>query len=148
MSRAYASHASPPARPPTPRPARPPAQHVAETRYRDSSRPPVRNRSTCGWGYGVRESRARPSFPVSIRYTRDGVAIPVNHGSRLIGPPEEYLIFGSDPAVLSSSILPCIQHLRNSPRSMIFSLRYNALVISRTLYNISVNCNLRRYCAD
>ncbi len=70
------------------------------------------------------------------------------HGSRLIGPPEEYLIFGSDPAVLSSSILPCIQHLRNSPRSMIFSLRYNALVISRTLYNSSVNSNLCRYCAD
>ena len=77
MSRAYASHASPPARPPIPRPARPPAQHVAETRYRDSSRPPVRNRLTYGWGYGVRESRARPSFPVSIRHTRDVIGIRV-----------------------------------------------------------------------
>ncbi len=67
----------PPARPPTPRPARPPAQHVAETRFRDSSRPPVRNRSTCGWGWGGRESRARPSLPVSIRYTRYGVGIRV-----------------------------------------------------------------------
>ena len=33
VRRAYASHALPPARPPTPRSARPPAQHVAETRY-------------------------------------------------------------------------------------------------------------------
>ena len=79
MSRAYASHASPPARPPIPRPARPPAQHVAETRYRDSSRPPVRNRSTFGWGWGGRESRARPSLPVSIRYTRYGVGIRVKY---------------------------------------------------------------------
>jgi hypothetical protein len=70
------------------------------------------------------------------------------HEYRLIGPPEEYLIFGSDPAVFSSSIPLCIQHIRNPPRSMIFSLRYNALVISRTLYYISVNCNLRRYCAE
>ncbi len=77
MRRAYASHALPPARPPTPRPARPPAQHVAETRYRDSSRPPVRNRSTGGWGWEGRESRARPSLPVSIRYTRYGVGIRV-----------------------------------------------------------------------
>jgi hypothetical protein len=77
VSPAPASHASPPARPPTPRPARPPAQHVAETRYRDSSRPPVRNRLTYGWGYGVRESRARPSFPVSIRHTRDVIGIRV-----------------------------------------------------------------------
>jgi hypothetical protein len=29
-------------------------------------------------GGGRRESRARPSFPVSIRYTRDGMGIPVN----------------------------------------------------------------------
>jgi hypothetical protein len=77
MRRANASHALPPARPPTPRSACPPPQHVAETRYRDSSRPQVRNRSPGGWGGGWRESRARPSFPVSIRYTRDGVAIRV-----------------------------------------------------------------------
>jgi hypothetical protein len=76
MRRAYASHAHPLARPPTLRSARPPPpQHVIETRYRDSSRPPVRNRSPGGWGGGWRESRARPSFPVSIRYTRDGVVI-------------------------------------------------------------------------
>ena len=78
VSPAPASHASPPARPPTPRPARPPAQHVAETRYRDSSGLSVRNRSPGGWGGGWRESRTRPSFPLSIRYTRDGVAIRVN----------------------------------------------------------------------
>ncbi len=50
VRRAYASHTSPPARPPTPRPARPPVQHVAETRYRDSSGLSVRNRSTGGLG--------------------------------------------------------------------------------------------------
>jgi hypothetical protein len=81
MRRAYATHASPPARPPTPRPARPPAQHVAETRYRDSSRPPVRYRSPGRWGGGGRESRARPSFPVLIRYTRDGMGIRVKKSS-------------------------------------------------------------------
>jgi hypothetical protein len=68
MRCAYASHAHPPARPPTPCSARNPAQRVAETRYRDSSRPPVRNRSPGGWGGGGRESRACPSFPLSIRY--------------------------------------------------------------------------------
>jgi hypothetical protein len=38
----------------------------------------VRNRSTGGWGWGGRESRARPSYPVSIRYTQYGVGIQVN----------------------------------------------------------------------
>ncbi len=38
----------------------------------------MRNRSPGGWVGGGRESRARPLFPVSIRYTRDGVAIRVN----------------------------------------------------------------------
>jgi hypothetical protein len=51
---------------------------VAETRYRDSSGLPVRNRSPGGWGGGGQESRARPSFPISIRYKRDGVRIRVN----------------------------------------------------------------------
>jgi hypothetical protein len=64
--------------PPPPRPARPPAQHVAETRYRDSSGSPVRNRLPGGWGGGWRESSSRPLFPVSIRYTRDGMGIRVN----------------------------------------------------------------------
>jgi hypothetical protein len=77
MRRAYASHAHPPARPPTPRSARPPAQHVAETRNRDSSRPPVINRSPGVWSGGGRVSHARPSLPVSIRYTRYGVGIRV-----------------------------------------------------------------------
>ncbi len=78
VRRAYASHASPPRPAPHSLLGPSPPEHVAETRYRDSSRPPVRNRSPGGWGYGVRESRARPSFPVSIRYTRDDVAIQVN----------------------------------------------------------------------
>ncbi len=34
----------------------------------------------------------------------DGKIEKKDHGSRLIGPPEEYLIFGSDPSVLSSPI--------------------------------------------
>jgi hypothetical protein len=55
----------------------PPPQHVAETHYRDLSRPPVRNRSPGGWGGGGRESQVRPSLPVSIRYLRDGVWIRV-----------------------------------------------------------------------
>jgi hypothetical protein len=50
---------------------------VAETRFRDSSGPPVRNRSPGGWGWGGRKSRARPSYPVWIRYTRYGVRIRV-----------------------------------------------------------------------
>jgi hypothetical protein len=50
---------------------------VAETCYRDSSGPPVRNRSPGGWGGGGREARACPSFPVWIRYKRDGVRIRV-----------------------------------------------------------------------
>ncbi len=77
----------PPARPPTPRPARPPPQHVAETRYRyrDSSGLPVRNRSPGGWGGGGRESRrACLSFPVSIRYTQDGVRIRVKTSSSAV----------------------------------------------------------------
>ncbi len=66
MRRAYASHALPPARPPTPRPARPPLQHVAETRYRDSSGPSVRNRLPGGWG-GDGESPAHaPRFPYRL----------------------------------------------------------------------------------
>jgi hypothetical protein len=71
MRRACASQApprpAPPARPPTPCPARPPLQHVAETRYRDSSGPPVRNRSPGGWGGGGRESHAHaPRFPYRL----------------------------------------------------------------------------------
>ncbi len=73
VRRAYASHALPPA----PAQRVPPPQHVAETRYRDSLGLSVRNRSPGGWGGGWRESPARPSFPVSIGYTRDGVAIRV-----------------------------------------------------------------------
>ena len=66
VSPAPASHASPPARPPNPRPARPPAQHVAETRYRDSSCPPVRNRSP-GDGVTEYESPAHaPRFPYRL----------------------------------------------------------------------------------
>ncbi len=68
---------SPPPSPPPPARRVPPPQHLAETRYRDSSGLSVRNRSPGGWGGGWRESRARPSFPVSIRYTRDGLAIRV-----------------------------------------------------------------------
>ncbi len=37
----------------------------------------MRNRSPGGWGGGGRESCARPSFPISIRYKRDGVRIGV-----------------------------------------------------------------------
>jgi hypothetical protein len=38
--------------------------------------------------------------------------------SRLMGPPEENLIFGSDPAVLSSPVPISIQYLHTSHRSM------------------------------
>ncbi len=66
----------PPAHPP---PARtvPPRNYLPETRYRDSSDLPVRNRLPGGWGGGGRESRARPSLPISIRYKRDRVRIRV-----------------------------------------------------------------------
>ncbi len=60
VRRAYVSHA--PARPPNPRQACPPAQHVAKTRYRDSSGLSVRNRSP-GRGGGDGESPAHaPRF--------------------------------------------------------------------------------------
>ncbi len=39
-------------------------------------------------------------------------------GSRLLGPPDENLIFGSDPAVLSSAISHSIWRLHTSHRSM------------------------------
>jgi hypothetical protein len=61
------AYAFPPRPAPHPRPARPPAQHVAETRYRDSSGPPVRNRSPGGWGGGDSESPAHaPRFPYRL----------------------------------------------------------------------------------
>jgi hypothetical protein len=56
-------------------------------------------------------------------------------GPRLIGPPEEYRIFRSDPAVLSSpqpslyALSTYILHVGQR----VFSLRNNALVIPRTL---------------
>jgi hypothetical protein len=66
-----------PTRPPPARPAPPPRNYLPETRYRDSSDLPVRNRLPGGWGGGGRESPARSSFPISIRYKRDGVRIRV-----------------------------------------------------------------------
>jgi hypothetical protein len=47
---------------PHPPPGASPPQHVAETRYLDSSGLSVRNRSPGGWGGGRRESRAHPRF--------------------------------------------------------------------------------------
>jgi hypothetical protein len=44
-----------------PGPSPPPRNTWPRHTYRDSSGPPVRNRSPCGWGGGGRESRARPS---------------------------------------------------------------------------------------
>ena len=73
------SQESSPAPPPPARPAPPPCNYLPETRYRDSPRPPVRNRSAGGWGGGGRESRVRPSYPVSIKYYRDAVGIRVNN---------------------------------------------------------------------
>ncbi len=77
------SRLPPLARPPPARPV-PPRNYLPETRYRDSSDLPVRNRLPGGWGGGRRESRAGPSLPVSIRYKRDGVRIRVKSNFSVI----------------------------------------------------------------
>ncbi len=54
---------------------------------------------------------------------------------RPMGPPEENLFLGSEPAVLSSTNSPSIRHSHIAHRS----IGYNALVISRTEYNLIVS---------
>ncbi len=68
MRRAYASHASPPAGPVPPRNTWP--RHATETHRAHQWE--IDRLVDAG---GRRESRARPLFPVSIRYTQDGMGI-------------------------------------------------------------------------
>jgi hypothetical protein len=65
----------------------------------------------------------------------------VKLGSRLIGPPEEYLTFGSDPAVLSSPpffapyTVTCTLSQQICPSALTHS-QYHVLCISPILYII------------
>jgi hypothetical protein len=62
------------------------------------------------------------------------------HGSRLMGPPDENLILGSDPAVLSSPSFPAfgksIQHISHQTTAQ----RSNVMVVSCILYLKMFEC--------
>ncbi len=74
--------------------------------------------------------RAASLFGLYGKYSKN-----VKLGSRLIGPPEEYLTFWSDPAVLSSPpplLAPRTCYMHNKSTDM--TKRSNALAIPRTMY--------------